>query len=415
MAQHAEVRPGPGSTARETTVPARRREGARFVPGRGGSVLLMSMRRVADLAAFCLQYEFEDVIADVTGADRVDVGDQEALEFSRRAYKLARYATGSRRVARACAPRPSTVRLDRDYELFFPVFNHAYELFALATIPDWRKHCRVAVCSLMEVWVHLLPRYLLELLRDFDHVFVSMRHPVGDVARIVGRPCSYLPLAADVLRFSPFPDLPPRAIDVCNIGRRSAATHEALVRLARERRLSYYFDTVAAGVAGPKQRTFHVSDAGEHRLLLASLLQRSRYYVANRSRVNEPEFTMGRDEISGRFYEGAAAGTVMLGEAPRTEEFDRQFGWPDALVPLPFDSPDVGRVIAQLDEDPQRIERIRRDNVHHAALSHDWLYRLRTVFETVGLPPTEAMLSRERRLLALAAGASESEPGPAGR
>ena len=26
---------------------------------------------------------------------------------------------------------------------------------------------------------------------------------------------------------------------------------------------------------------------------------------------------MGRDEISSRFYEGAAAGTVMLGEPPR--------------------------------------------------------------------------------------------------
>ncbi len=92
----------------------------------------------------------------------------------------------------------------------------------------------------------------------------------------------------------------------------------------------------------------------------------------------------------------------MLGEPPRTEEFERQFGWPDALIPLPFDSPEVGRVLVELDGDPPRLERIRRDNTRHAALRHDWVYRLRTVFETVGIPPTEAMLARERRLRAVA-------------
>jgi hypothetical protein len=379
------------------------RAGARFVAGRGGSVLLLSMRRLADLVGFCLQYEFEDVVADVTGADRVDVGDRRALELSRRVYKLARFATGSRRFARACAPRPATVGLDRDYDLFFPVFNHAHELFALATVPDWRRRCRVAACFINELWPHRLPGYLLEVLAEFEHVFVGAHHAVSEVARIVGRPCSYLPAAADVLRFSPFPEPPPRAIDVCNIGRRSSVTHEALLSLARDRRVFYYYDTVAASGEGEKQRTFHVDHAGEHRLLLASLLQRSRYFIANRGRVNEPDLMMGGDEIPGRFYEGAAAGAVMLGEPPRTEEFKRQFGWPDALIPLPFDSAEVGRVLVELDGDPQRLERIRRDNVRNAALRHDWVYRLRTVFETVGIPPTEAMLARERRLQAVAA------------
>jgi len=378
------------------------RDGARLVPGNDGSVLLLSMRGLADVVAFCLQYEFEDVVAEVTGADRVDAADLEALELSRRAYKLARLVTGSRRLARACAPRPATVALERDYELFFPVFNHAHELFALATIPDWRRRCRVAACFVNELWAHMLPAYLLELLAQFDHVFVGLRHAVADVARITGRPCSYLPLATDVLRFSPYPELPPRSIDVCNVGRRSPVTHEALVGLARARRIFYYYDTVAASGQGHKQRTFHVDNAAEHRLLLASLLQRSRYFIANRGRVNEPEFTQGRDEISGRFYEGAAAGTVMLGEAPRTAEFAEQFDWADAVIPLPFDAADVGRLLAELDADPSRVERIRRDNVRFAALRHDWVHRLRTVFETLSLPPTPAMQARERRLQALA-------------
>jgi hypothetical protein len=386
-------------------------DGAHLVPGGGGSVLLLSMRRLADLVAFCLPYEFEDVVAEVTGADRVEAGGEESLELSRRTYKVARAVTGSRRLARAFSTRPSTVRLDRDYDLFFPVFNGPFELFALASVPGWRARCRVAACFVSELWAHLLPGYLLELLAEFDHVFLGVRHPVDEVARMVGRPCSYLPLAADVLRFSPFPEAPPRVIDVCNIGRRSPVTHDALMRLARDRRIFYYYDTIAASGAGHKQRTFRVDNASEHRLLLASLLQRSRYFIANRGRVNEPEFTRDRDEISGRFYEGAAAGTVMLGEPPRTEEFKRQFGWPDAVIRLPFDSPDVDQILVELDQDPQRLARIRRENLHNAALRHDWVHRLRTVFETVGIPPTEAMLAREKRLQAVAALALQAPAG----
>ena len=122
--------------------------------------------------------------------------------------------------------------------------------------------------------------------------------------------------------------------------------------------------------------------------------------------MTEDAVTMGRDEISGRFYEGAAAGAVMLGEAPRTDEFRKQFDWPDAVVPLPFDSPDVGRVLLELNSDPQRLARISRDNVRNAALRHDWVHRLRTVFETVGVRPTEAMSERESRLEGIAAEAS---------
>jgi hypothetical protein len=369
-------------------------------------VLLLSMRGLSDLVAYCLQYELEDVVADLTGADRIDAGNREALEFSRRIYKLARLTTGSRAFARACTPPPSTVKLDRDYDLFFPVFNSAYELMALATVPNWRKRSRFAACFINEIWTSDLPGYLVELLAEFDHIFVGLRHPVSEVARISGRPCTYLPMAVDVLRFSPQPERPLRAIDVCNIGRRSPITHDALRRLASDGRIFYYYDTVAASGTGLRQRSFHVDDASEHRLLLANLLKRSRFFIANRALVNEDEMTAGRDEISGRFYEGAAAGTVMLGEAPRTEEFKRQFDWPDAVIPLPFHSPDVGRVLFDLGRDSDRLERISLDNVRNAALRHDWVHRLRAVFETVGLPPTEAMLERESRLEAIAAEAS---------
>ncbi|MFI4869036.1 MAG: glycosyltransferase [Steroidobacterales bacterium] len=375
--------------------------GARLVVG-GGDVLLLSMRRLANLVAYCMAYEFEDTIGSMTGADRVEADGQAALELSRRAYKLTRLVTGSRNVARALSPRPSIVPLQRDYDLFFPIFNHTHELYALATIPNWRKRCRYAACFVSELWLHLLPRYLLEQLAEFDHIFLGVYHCVEEVAQISGRPCSYLPPAADVLRFSPAPQFPERLIDLYNIGRRSDTTHRALMRAARDREILYCYDTVAASGLDNKQRTFRVQSASEHRLLLASMLQHSRYYFANRARVNEPEYTRGHDEISGRFYEGAAAGAVMIGEAPQLDAFARQFDWPDAVIHVPFDSPDIMQILARLDAEPERLARIRRNNITNAALRHDWLHRLRTVFDTFELPPTPAMLRRQEQLQALA-------------
>jgi hypothetical protein len=383
---------------------------SRLFPGGGGRVLLLSMRRLATLVAYCTLYEFEDVVARVTGADRIDVGDESALELSRRAYKVVRLASGSAKLARRLAPAPSTVPLNRDYELFLPVFNHTHELYALQTVPNWRERCRYAVCFVSEVWSHLLPEYLLELLSRFDHIFIGMQHCVGDVARIVGRPCSYLPFAADVVRFSPWPAPPVRAIDVCNIGRRSPVTHAALIALARSRQLFYYYDTVASGAGRERaQRSFHVESHEEHRLLLASLLRHSRYYIANRSRVNQPEYTGAHQEIAYRFYEGAAAGTVMLGEPPQTRTFHEQFDWPDAVIQIPFDCPDIAQVLAGLDDDPQRLARARSANAAQAALRHDWLHRLNRIFDTFGLPATEGMREREQELRTLAAAALRSE------
>jgi Glycosyl transferases group 1 len=368
-----------------------------------GKVLLLSQRRISDLVAFCLAYEFEDAFQAVTDAERIDATDFASLEFSRRAYKLMRLASGSPRLAARLAPLPrGKATLTGDFDLFFPIFSNAFELYSLATIPDWRRRCRKAACFITEVWTDQLPEYLLELLSEFDHVFTGLQHCVDDVARITGRPCSYLPLAADVLRFAPASPDQPRPIEVCNIGRRSQITHHALLENAARRHIFYYYDTVAASGADLKQRTFRVDNAQEHRVMLATILKHSRYFIANRSHVNNPEFTAGRDEISARFYEGIAAGTVMIGEAPRTEEFRRQFDWPDAVIHLPFDSPDVGSILADLNSDQERLATVRNRNLREAALRHDWLHRIRTVFDLLGLAPTEKMRRRAEQLAQIA-------------
>lgn len=382
-----------------------------LVAGPGGDVLLLSMRKMATLVAYCAQYELEDVITDVTGADRIDVLDPDnTLEWSRRLFRYTRRLRSRGRFLGGFAGFHQQVELQRDYELFFPVFNHPHELFALAAVRDWRKHCRYAACYIGEMWMHRLPMYLLELLGQFDHIFLGVVNPVAQAAQLLGRPCSYLPLAADVLNFAPEAGLQQRPIDICNIGRRSALTHEALLEAARERRFFYYYDTVAASGTDLKQTTFRVKDPREHRLMLASLLQRSRFAFAHRAFINDEVLSKGVHEISGRAYEAGAAGVVMLGEAPECDEFRQQFDWPDAVIPVPFDCASIGRVLKELNAQPARMARIRQDNVRHCALRHDWVHRLRTVFETLQIPLTDRMLQREQALRAVAEGASLAVP-----
>jgi len=365
----------------------------------GSEILLFSQRQIADLVAYSLAYEFEDTIAEVTGAKRLDATDRTSLEFSRRAYKLIRLASGWRGFARRVAPLPKNmISLEHDVELFFPVFNHPIELYSLTAIRNWRRRSRKAACFITEAWSSQLPEYLFELLSEFDYIFLGVYHAVPEVARITGRPCMHLPLATDVLRFTPKSPDQPRPIVVCNIGRRSQVTHEALLNETERLQWFYFYDTVAASGCDLKQRTFRVDNPREHRMMLATLLKHSCFFIANRGYINDPALTLGYEEESARFYEGAAAGTVMIGEAPRTEEFRRQFNWPDAVIHVPFDCPEIGRTIADLNSDLRRLRDARRRNAREAARRHDWLHRIRVVFEILGLPETEGMQDRAHRL-----------------
>ena len=108
------------------------------------------------------------------------------------------------------------------------------------------------------------------------------------------------------------------------------------------------------------------------------------------------------DEISGRFFEGAASGAIMIGDPPASGKYLTLFDWPDAVVKAPFDAPSIGDVIGELEADPERCARIRRDNMENALLRHDYAYRLRTILKDAGIAPPPGLLAREARLRELA-------------
>lgn len=87
-------------------------------------------------------------------------------------------------------------------------------------------------------------------------------------------------------------------------------------------------------------------------------------------------------------------GLVMLGAPPDTAQFAQQLPWPEAVIVTPVDAPGIGEVIAHLDEDPERVERIRACNIAGSLRRHDWVYRWELVLGELGLRTTAAMAER---------------------
>jgi hypothetical protein len=139
--------------------PTLRPQHIEWVSAPDSTVLLLSLRRVENEVAFCAQYEFEDVISSVLDADMAAPRTLRPMVLPRRAYKLVRYLSGSRGLAAGAVALLLQPLLDKDYDLFLPIFSHPHQLFALSYIPDWRKRCRKAVCYVAEAWAHLLPGY----------------------------------------------------------------------------------------------------------------------------------------------------------------------------------------------------------------------------------------------------------------
>lgn len=347
------------------------------------------MRNLTTHASRCATYEFEDTIR---ACDAVEL------------LAPARVPCGrgiARRIGRALG-RPDwnvapSLPTQRDYDLLLAMFQHPSDLEYFARLRGVRGRCRRSACMLQEVWSSQIDQWRPHIgaLSDFDVVFTPLASSVSALSGLLRKPCHFVVGAVDAARFSPYPDPPERSIDVYSMGRRSKAVHRTLLQLAEHRGWFYLYDTVA---------NFAVMEPAEHRALLRSFIKRSQYFLAYPAKFDSPEETHGQQEVGLRQFEGAAGGAVMLGSAPRCRAYEEHFDWPDAVVPIdPSDPSSVGDVIDELEGQPERIQRIRRDSIVNSLLRHDWVYRWRQILDIVELAPSEGMSVREAHLKRLAA------------
>ena len=356
-------------------------------------VLLLSQRVLADQVANACLYEFEDCVSGFADVDIVTATRSPVLPG--KIYKLARRCRAPREFARIAAFRRNIAVPADDYDLLLAVFDNYRQVASVHMIKELRRRCRKLICFFPEIWPKdfLQRNEILELFDAFDHIFIGVDHCIDALTKIVEKPCSNLHPAVDALRFCPqWPAS--RCIDVCYIGRRSAVTHDALLRFAGDRNLLYYYDTIKGPLRFARHR--------DHRRLLASLIQRSRYFIVNYAKINAPDHTGGVQEVGYRFFEGAAGGAVMVGRPPANAAYKRLFPYPDAVFEVPFDAPEIADVILELNANFDRTERSRRANLVHALRHHDWVHRYGEMLAAVGLRPTAAMAERRAQLDALA-------------
>ena len=349
------------------------------------------------MAFEAMNYEAEDVFMEVDDVDLFSLEPGRGFKLKERCQRrlLWKDATG---VLASVNPGLRPVRLGKEYDLFFCRFQTLRDVIYVNAVQGWKERCRTSVCWLDELYsaevVH--SRNYLHLLKRFDHVFVGFKGSVDAISKVIGRRCHFLPNGVDAIRFTPYPNPPARVIDVYSLGRRLEDLHRTLLKFTAERNMFYVYETLQAGAENL------VSNHRQHRELLANQIKRSRYFLVAPGKANLPEQTRGQIEVAARFYEGAAAGTVMIGQAPDCEPFRQLFDWRDAVIAIDPNNSDVTDVLAKLGSQPEWLWETSRRNAAEALLRHDWSYRWKQILSIAGLKPMPQLELREKRLKELA-------------
>jgi len=284
--------------------------------------------------------------------------------------------------------------VNNNYDLFFFMCQFPQELTALNRLKHWRKRSGIAVAYILETWSSMLSSVAanLRLLDQFDHVYVLNGQSISELRRYTKTPVSQLFPATDVALATPMPGTAGRSVDVFSYGRRSDHVHAQLVAMSSK--LSdflYVYDTVSGG---------SVKHWLDHRLLNASLMKRSKFFIAyNPSDVGGTVIgqSKGEQAPSTRYFEGAAGGAVMLGSRPRSEDFARCFDWPDAVIDVPVDS-DIAAVLSELLAQEDRLRTVSHRNTVESLTRHDWSHRWQEVLNQFGLDSSPALHDRQGEL-----------------
>ena len=379
------------------------------------SIVIVSRRKAQPDPWRCTGYEFEDVAAAVTRSTLVAPGlwieRQARLQtVARRSSELLLEYSGGRVSGRG--PFERLTPPSRPADLLVLYCQHPYDALVVLGMGDLRRWADRAVCVVEEVYITELDRWAgaSALLGRFDHVWVSNEDTVPHWQSRLDTPLGYLPFSVDAERFAPKEVGRARPIAVSNIGRRSEVTHRSLYEWSVATDQLYHFDSMRPGL---------VKDPVQHRVLMASMLQRSSVAISNRGVGGRPQETNWQGSLPPRFFEAAAAGCVLLGVAPELPGMQEYFGWTDSHLPMAFDEPEAGDIVARLLAQPERLAAASRRNVAQCLRRHDHVHRLDVMCSAVGVPLGPAAAARRQRLDALAdlhegapVGTRVADPGP---
>ncbi len=370
-------------------------------------ICVLSFRSRNNLAARCVDFEFEDVIGSIDDIDLITI--EQGFGFSPRKRVVNQLSRHVSPWFTRFSPSLTRVSLKKNYDLFVAFCQDITDLLMVNSIRNWKQRSGMSICWIDEVWAAgvVKNRALCNrLLSRFDHVIIGCSGAVNTLQAEAQRPCIYLPPGVDTLKFSPpATNGPERNIDVYSIGRRPLLLHNQLLGMKRSKNITYLYDQSSNG-------PLFVRDYLRHRATMVYNLQRSKYFIVYPAKFDAPWQTHQQVEFGPRFFEGAAAGAVLIGQPAASKVFRDIFDWEDAVISLPEEEHELTALFDELESDTKRVDRIRRTNMRHCFLKHDWLYRWQEILDIAGMQPLPQFEKRRQELVQCAENVSDSAVSP---
>ena len=324
-------------------------------------VLIPTSRDVYRLVSYGMVVDFEDAVVAASDADLVPV----PLRSRRAQVQGMLRGRPSRAVI---APRSH-------YDVCLLVAMGRHWVPSLRYVRDLRRTAERIVVYLFDSWLSDLPALRADrrAWSLVDDLFVSFPHAVVPFSEQLDCKVHYLPQAIDERWFHPYRKQ--RPIDVLSVGRRLPIVHERLLEIGRRRDLFYYYQTHQAPMA---------IDLRENQELLGRLCQSARVHVSwSVDKTNAERIDEGT-AITARWFESAASGAVVVGAAPRTEEFQRLFPYEGFVHELdPTRLAETENVLDAALSDPREGERVAL--AEHVRATHTWAVRWREIVEACGI------------------------------
>ncbi len=280
-----------------------------------------------------------------------------------------------------------------EHEVLLAVMGQIRDLALLGAMKDWRRKSRYAICWLHELWVEEIPRLrgMLRVLEQFDLVICSLYHTAEKLREELKSPdVMYLPPGVDTLGFAPVMEPSLRPIDITNLGAIADPTHQSLLEYVKRIDGFYFFDT--------EKGHREARSPSEHRFRYSNILKRSKYFLCHFAKIKH-QGPGGQLEFGLRYFEGLAAGCVVLGSRKSGPDFDTFLGWEDSVIEMPFECANASEILRSLDRQADRLREISARNVRRSLEGNDHAHRWRTIVDRLGLSEDYHMSRRQEEVV----------------
>jgi hypothetical protein len=257
------------------------------------------------------------------------------------------------------------------------------ENFTLDMYKAWDRHVGLKILYLFDTYDAQLPS-IRRVLRSTDCDFVStaFHGAKSFLEEETQREWNVVRHAVNLNRFRPAPK-ESRVIDFCAYGRRFEPVHSAMKEFCG-RNGKYYDYTTTASVQAEL-------DARDHYAQYAWHLRHSIFNFCWPVEVTNPGWAKMHSPITCRWFEAAASGNVILGQAPQDPGFAEIFG-ADAVIQIDHANGNVLKSCESLwAQRDQYLERALERREKHSA---KWSWESR-IAEILHATRAEVIVNRE--------------------